>query len=300
MNYALATGNTYPHRRALRALGGVFDYAEKGYWMPQDKADEARKLSGVSVEIVELERDPFAPKSTDEIRQERQERIDRKRARLIDRAERAEKRAQAAQRRISPDERDFLRLGEPVKIGHHSQGRHQRLIERADKAFQDAGREYSYAEDLRKRADWMMDARVKGDKERAREATREKVLAQIAVGDRVSDPTFGTGVLLSISKKSARMKRDATGSSVLVPIHWLTLIEKGNPDSVKAARIVHRFKKGDAVLYYPHGKPNKYVAGLPAWKATVLRVNQYTYTIEHQYGTDKVREDHIEHAEGGA
>lgn len=38
------TGNTYPHRDALRAMGGVWDAAQKAWMVPADRADEARAL----------------------------------------------------------------------------------------------------------------------------------------------------------------------------------------------------------------------------------------------------------------
>jgi hypothetical protein len=40
----LITGNTYPHRSALRAMGGEWDAAAKGWAVPDTVADEARKL----------------------------------------------------------------------------------------------------------------------------------------------------------------------------------------------------------------------------------------------------------------
>jgi hypothetical protein len=46
MDKVLISGNTYPVRDQLRALGGVWDAAAKGWRVPADKADEARKLVG--------------------------------------------------------------------------------------------------------------------------------------------------------------------------------------------------------------------------------------------------------------
>lgn len=44
MTTVLITGNTYPVKDALRALGGTWDAAAKGWRVPADKADAARKL----------------------------------------------------------------------------------------------------------------------------------------------------------------------------------------------------------------------------------------------------------------
>lgn len=41
---AVITGNTYPIREKLKALGGVWKPALKGWIIPDSKADEARAL----------------------------------------------------------------------------------------------------------------------------------------------------------------------------------------------------------------------------------------------------------------
>lgn len=289
MEYALATGNTYPNRRTLRGIGGVFDYAESGYWLPSDKADAARALDGITVELVEREENPLRELTPDELRSKRQERIDRKRARLLDRADRAERRSNEAYNRISPHERDFLRLGEPVKIGHHSERRHRNLIDRVDRSMEKCATEAKYADDLRRRADWMMDARVKGDKERQRDAIREKVRSEISIGDKVSEPIFGVGVVVKMFKKSAQIKVES-GQVHTAPIHWLRLIEKGIGVAPESVRMQHRFKVGDVCNWRgPAG------CWTNAVQVRVLRRNPKGYTIEHPgYGSgprkDIVRE----------
>lgn len=40
------TGNTYPIRRELRAMGGEWDAAKKAWYVPDERADEARSLLG--------------------------------------------------------------------------------------------------------------------------------------------------------------------------------------------------------------------------------------------------------------
>jgi len=54
MNKTLITGNTYPVRESLRALGAKWDPGLKGWWVPNDRAEEARKLVANA---------PSAPKS---------------------------------------------------------------------------------------------------------------------------------------------------------------------------------------------------------------------------------------------
>ena len=40
----LITGNTYPHRATLRAMGGDWNAAKKGWEVPAERAEEARAL----------------------------------------------------------------------------------------------------------------------------------------------------------------------------------------------------------------------------------------------------------------
>jgi hypothetical protein len=42
----LVTGNTYPVKDQIKALGGRWDAAQKGWLLPADKADAARALVG--------------------------------------------------------------------------------------------------------------------------------------------------------------------------------------------------------------------------------------------------------------
>lgn len=54
---ALVTGNTYPHRVALRAMGGKWDAEAQGWRVPQDRAGEACALvAGVAVAFVGAQR----------------------------------------------------------------------------------------------------------------------------------------------------------------------------------------------------------------------------------------------------
>jgi len=39
------TGNTYPVRLQIRDLGGKWNAGEKAWYVPEDKAEEARKLA---------------------------------------------------------------------------------------------------------------------------------------------------------------------------------------------------------------------------------------------------------------
>lgn len=43
------TGDTYPHRRAISALGGVWDRAKQAWLVPASRKSEVLKLRGVVV-----------------------------------------------------------------------------------------------------------------------------------------------------------------------------------------------------------------------------------------------------------
>ncbi|MGJ0620436.1 MAG: DUF3560 domain-containing protein [Methylocystis sp.] len=173
----LVTGQTYPNRRALRAAGAVWRAESRGYLLPLDHVSRFAALveSGALV-IAETEApdDAFAPLEGEALREHREARRERRATRLIARAEAAERRAETARARISPAERDFLALGEPVKVGHHSERRHQRLIARADQAFMDTGRELDAAQRLRARRVIGAGQDCRRRRARARSAARRK------------------------------------------------------------------------------------------------------------------------------
>jgi hypothetical protein len=59
----LITGNTFPVKEQLKALGGRWDAAARGWRVPADRADEARRLVGrpdvTPIEPVPVERVRF-------------------------------------------------------------------------------------------------------------------------------------------------------------------------------------------------------------------------------------------------
>lgn len=269
----LATGDTYPNRRQLRSAGGVWLQDEKAYALPSTSTLE---IPGVTMERVTLAYDPFRPLDKEELRAARQAKIDRKKARLLDRAERAERRSGEAMATISPQERSFLRLAEPVKVGHHSQRKHQKLIDRFNRAFIKSMEEASSAVKLRKRADWMTDAKVKGDAAAKRAKANEEARAALGVGDTVKAQYYGlTGVIVSMNPKSIRVNFGESKGVLSVSPRELVLVAKGDASAAEAAKLVHRFKKGDRVGYAMWGPSGKTIP------ATVIRRTSIGYTIEY-------------------
>lgn len=244
MNAILITGNTYPHRRALRGAGALFDHAEKGYIARADNAEAraAAEAAGLDVDEYDATEEQVTPATGERLREQRQAAIDRKRERLYQRAEAAERRSQEAWDSISPAERSFLSLGEPVKMGHHSQRRHEKLLDRFDNAMRKSAEESKKAEKLRRRADWMMDAQVKGDAAARRQERIAKADAAISVGDLVDTCHFGRATVLRCNKVTFTVRLES-GGTIKHGKEFFTLLEKREPE----AKTAPRFKKGDEV-----------------------------------------------------
>ena len=268
MQALLVTGATYPNRRAIRALGGVWQKDLTGYAAPAERREALQAIAGLSVRDWDYDVDPFKPLSPDELRAYRQDRQDRRAERLRERAELADKRADKVAKRISKGELEFLGLCEPVKIGHHSQRRHEKLIKRAQDAFFKEGEERNYAQTLRSRADWVMPAAVKGDAERARQERRDAAEALIGLGDIVHSALYGQGVVTKVNKKSFTVNITERGFVITVDKSHARLIAKGTGP----VKITHKFKAGDKVTAKRL---------LATYEGTVTRRTSRGYSIEY-------------------
>lgn len=84
-----------------------------------------------------------------------QERAQRKAERLNGYAANAEKRsAEAYNSRASQSELEFMRLGEPIKVGHHSERRHRKLFDKYDNKMRKSIEESEKAEQYKSRAEY--------------------------------------------------------------------------------------------------------------------------------------------------
>ena len=298
MHALLITGDTYPNRRALRALGGVWQADTKGYALPLNRRADAEALPGLDVRETVFDGDPFAPLSPDALRAYRQARQDHRADRLRGRAALADARSAKASNRISKGEKEFLSLMEPVKVGHHSERRHRKLLARAQNSFMEAGKEAHYADQLRRRADYLQPARVAGDAARARQEANDAARDQFAVGDTVKDIILGLGVVFRVNAKTLTVRFNSGGTYTAEPRN-LALIEKGTGALPKPVRL---FKAGDAVLWHRHGRAN--IPHCKPVKATVQRATpkgySITYTLTGLGGTSthtaRANEVDLEHA----
>jgi hypothetical protein len=72
--------------------------------------------------------------------------------RLLERAEKAEQRAADADRQAKA-RADHIPMGQPILVGHHSERRHRRDLERIQRGHEKAHEERTKAEELRRRAE---------------------------------------------------------------------------------------------------------------------------------------------------
>ncbi|MEM1003725.1 MAG: DUF3560 domain-containing protein [Bacteroidota bacterium] len=84
-----------------------------------------------------------------------QERAKKKAKQLNGYAENADKRSnEAYNSRATKTELDFMRLGEPIKVGHHSEKRHRKLFEKYDNKMRKSHEEKEKADNYRSRAEY--------------------------------------------------------------------------------------------------------------------------------------------------
>ena len=272
MEALLVTGRTYPVRRQLRALGGVWQEKWTGYAVPLDKLEAVKAIEGVDAEPFDFDGDPFRPLSSDDLRDYRQARKDRYADRLRDQAAAADRRAEKASGRITRGEREFLALAEPIKVGHHSERRHRNLLERNRRALEAEFTERKKADQLRAKADYMQPAAVKGDARRRRDKENEAARQVLEVGDTVNDIIMGVGQIVKANEKTFRVKYERGPTYNTVP-RDLTLVAKGTGRVVKPEP---KFKKGDQVLVM-HSAFKDRVKG----KGEVLRRTPNGYKVRY-------------------
>lgn len=131
MRIILITGNTYPHRRALRTVGACWSPALEGWVISAEAEPSVRAITdpaGLTVTILEEGDDALAPASYAERRAAKAERHGRRAERLEQRADAREWKRGLEERALAanPMYSDYSFYTEPIKAGHHSEGRHRR------------------------------------------------------------------------------------------------------------------------------------------------------------------------------
>lgn len=282
----LITGKTYPLRRDLRGAGAIWNDDVKGYLVKPEntRAIDIATQNSLIIEQVETEAENLEPATGDNLRAIRQARIDRKADRLRAQAKTADMRAQAAYSRIKPHERDFLRLAEPIKVGHHSEQKHRKLIARFNSAMESSFEESKRADDLRRRAENLTRARVKGDAAAQYAAQNEAASLAIGLGDYVNTVVFGNGVIVKANKKTFSVKIESSGRVLNVEKRWCKLIEKREP----IAEAIHEgvtWKAGNIVALAPDHFNRVYTARVNRKTAKGYSVDKFWSMRDSYYVT---------------
>ena len=144
------------------------------------------------------------PKDTEEIRHYRKLKAEKKAERLTNKASRLEREAEQKMSAFNSFRGDTAFMTQPG----HIPGR-DRIMKRYDKGHE-LLRE---AQQARDRAESIKKVRVAGDAERKRERIRAAMDQKVQKGSRVYDFCFGNGTIVSIHKKSYRIKFDQSGST---------------------------------------------------------------------------------------
>jgi len=137
------------------------------------------------------------PKNTEDIRSYRQEKADRKADRYDDWAEKREKKAREQLNSYPSIRHDWAFVTQPGRIPFRD-----RMNRSDDRAMESL----AVAEGMRNKAENLRHVRVAGDAERKRQAKREALDEIIGKGSGVCDAVFGMGIVVSVHKKSYRIK----------------------------------------------------------------------------------------------
>lgn len=121
-------------------------------------------------------------------------------------AEVAEKRATEIRTSLSSDERykDFAFWSEPIKVGHHSEGKHRRTRDAYNNKEKKIFELLDKAKGHRSKAENLLTFanRNKGDAETARDKKRNIADKRYMVGGSIFDFAFRDGVILKVNKKT--------------------------------------------------------------------------------------------------
>jgi len=201
----ILSGDTYKIRHEIRALGGVWQPGEKQYIVPESKRDQVAALIGTrKIEVFDSEApdNAFEPLTGDALRAYRQAKADRKAERI---QARADKKSALAESLFEKEHRiaDMIPFGQPILVGHHSQRRHERDIERMQSLSSKACAAYQEGQHLARVAERLArPVAIKGDAEARHEAHRQKIRESVKVGDMVNAGCFNQKKVLKINKKT--------------------------------------------------------------------------------------------------
>lgn len=103
----------------------------------------------------------------------------------------------------------FLSLGEPIKVGHHSEKKHRKIIDRMDNTMRKVIDLKEKAKEQRNKSDnlYAFSQRNKGDAERKRQEKRDKADKLYKVGSVVYSPFLRECVIKKVNKKTFTIQK---------------------------------------------------------------------------------------------
>lgn len=241
------SGETYPLRRELRAVGCIWNHDEKAYLVDAARAAGALSIAQAhGLDVCEIEADPddLVPATGEKLRAIRQARRDRYAERLRSQAETQARIAAKERAKHEPYTSDYSFITQPILVGHHSERRHRNLLARLCKNMDNEMRALIKSDKLREKADYIeqVGATIKGDAERARQKARERADAIISKGDLV-ETSLGRGVVVAVNSKTFTINFEDRGFTSREDKSWVRLIEKREPKPM-----TYRFNVGDKVV----------------------------------------------------
>lgn len=169
----LITWETYPVKRELRRLGCVYSYEE--WWYIANCKNP--KLAKIKIENIS---EKLEIEEINDIEINEEYLVRQKNLRAEKKADRYKKLSEkryweASQSNLSDHERDFLRLWEPVKVWHHSERRHRKLLEKMDRDFERRWQKYNEWKNYESKAEyWENKKYLTTEEKKEREDKRKK------------------------------------------------------------------------------------------------------------------------------
>lgn len=200
------------------------------------------------------------PMDSEEIREFRTARAERKAERLDAWAEKREERAAAALNSHPNIRHDWAFITQPGRIPFR---------ERMNRADARAVESLRKAESMRARAEGLRKVRVKGDAAKRDEAKREGIRPLLSKGSRVFDWCFGNGTVIKVNRLSASVKFDRCERAFARDLIFLQAGEKyqgetnkPEPEAPPAAAEALSISYGGTVIARvpgPEADPSSYV-----------------------------------------
>lgn len=165
----LICGETYAHRQAIKGLRTMrFKFSRRlpddcawyvprtrNFYVPRRKieqiAEELREASGTPVDIDYTEVDPDALTPMEEREADRTERAEARADRLESRATSKKIESEAAYKGAK-DIAKHIPFGQPILVGHHSEKRHRRDLEKIERGYRKSFEAQAESEHLERRA----------------------------------------------------------------------------------------------------------------------------------------------------